>query len=218
MRFGRRSRDPAGPKVTGNELPDLHHERTHPMSSNARQIDMKVAAQIRLVIFDVDGVLTDAGIYIGAKTSGETTELKRFDIQDGIGLKMLMWSGLEVAIVSGRVSLATALRARELEIVECHQDPNAHKLGIVKDLLRRKAVQWHEVAMLADDIPDLAVLRRVGLKAAVANATSHVAGICDWQSRKRGGHGAAREFCDALLRARGELDDVVERYVEDRSR
>jgi 3-deoxy-D-manno-octulosonate 8-phosphate phosphatase (KDO 8-P phosphatase) len=188
------------------------------MSNSTPPIDAELATQIRLVIFDVDGVLTDAGIYVGANASGETTELKRFDIQDGVGLKMLMWSGLEVAIVSGRVSQATALRARELDIVECHQDPNAHKLGIVEDLLRRKAVEWHEVAMLADDIPDLAVLRRVGLKAAVANATSHVVGICDWQSSKRGGHGAAREFCDALLTARGELDDVVERYVEDRSR
>ena len=189
-----------------------------PLSSGARPIVAELAAQIKLVIFDVDGVLTDAGVYVGAGAGGEATELKRFDIQDGVGLKMLMWSGLEVALVSGRTSEVTALRARELGVVECHQDANAHKLGIVEDLLRRKAVEWHEVAMLADDIPDLAVLRRVGLKAAVANAISHVVDICDWQSSKRGGHGAAREFCDALLAARGELDDVVERYVEERSR
>ena len=189
-----------------------------PTSAGARPIDAELAAKIKLVIFDVDGVLTDAGVYVGASASGETTELKRFDIQDGIGLKMLMWSGLEVAIVSGRMSEATALRARELDVLECHQDPDAHKLGIVEDMLSRKAVEWHEVAMLADDIPDLAVLRRVGLKAAVANAISHVVAICDWQSTKLGGHGAAREFSDALLAARGELDDVVERYVEERSR
>jgi 3-deoxy-D-manno-octulosonate 8-phosphate phosphatase (KDO 8-P phosphatase) len=188
------------------------------MSGSVLPIDAEIAAQIRLVIFDVDGVLTDAGIYVGVTSSDEATELKRFDIQDGVGLKMLMWSGLEVAIVSGRTSPATVLRARELGVVECHQDPNAYKLGIVEDLLSRKALQWHQVAMLADDIPDLAVLRRVGFKAAVANATSHVVDICDWRSSRRGGHGAAREFCDALLSARGELDDVVERYVEDRSR
>ena len=137
------------------------------MSTEAQPIDADLARRVKLVIFDVDGVLTDAGVYIGATASGETTELKRFDIQDGVGLKMLMWSGLEVAIVSGRVSEATVLRARELEVLECHQDPNAHKLGIVEELLRRKALQWSEVAMLADDIPDLAVLRCVGLKAAV---------------------------------------------------
>jgi 3-deoxy-D-manno-octulosonate 8-phosphate phosphatase (KDO 8-P phosphatase) len=188
------------------------------MSAGRVPIEAELARKIRLVIFDVDGVLTDAGIYVGATESGETAEFKRFDIQDGIGLKMLMWAGLEVAIVSGRTSEATALRARELEVLECHQEPNAHKLGIVKDLLERKAVEWDQVAMLADDIPDLAVLRRVGLKAAVANATSHVADIADWQSSRRGGYGAAREFCDALLRARGELNEVVERYVEDRSR
>ena len=191
---------------------------TEATSAGARPMDAELAAGIKLVIFDVDGVLTDAGVYVGVSASGDTTELKRFDIQDGVGLKMLMWSGLEVAIVSGRVSEATALRARELDVVECHQDPNAHKLGIVEDLLRRKAVDWHEVAMLADDIPDLAVLRHVGLKAAVANATSHVVDICDWQSSRLGGHGAAREFCDALLTARGELDEVVERYVDARSR
>ncbi len=189
-----------------------------PMGAGAGPIDARLAAQIKLVIFDVDGVLTDAGVYVGANAGGEATELKRFDIQDGVGMKMLMWSGLEVAIVSGRTSEATALRARELGVVECHQEPDAHKLGVVEDLLSRKAVEWHEVAMLADDIPDLAVLRRVGLKAAVANATSHVVDICDWQSNKPGGHGAAREFCDALLAARGELDKVVERYVEERSR
>ena len=83
------------------------------MSAGSQQIDAELAAQIKLVIFDVDGVLTDAGIYVGTGAGGETTEMKRFDIQDGVGLKMLRWSGLEVALVSGRISEATALRARE---------------------------------------------------------------------------------------------------------
>jgi 3-deoxy-D-manno-octulosonate 8-phosphate phosphatase (KDO 8-P phosphatase) len=170
-----------------------------------------------MVIFDVDGVLTDAGIYVGAAVGGGTTELKRFDIQDGVGIKMLMWAGLEVAIVSGRVSEATAIRARELGIAECHQEPDAHKLRVVEALLARRGVEWDAVAMLADDIPDLAVLRRVGLKAAVGNATQPVVDAADWQASRSGGHGAAREFCDALLTARGELDDVVERYVLERS-
>lgn len=175
------------------------------------------AARVRLVIFDVDGVLTDAGVYLGADADGRAIELKRFDIQDGVGLKMLMWAGLHVAIVSGRVSEATAIRARELGIEECHQEPDAHKLGVVESLLERFEVGWDEVAMLADDIPDLAVLRKVGLKAAVANATRPVADIADWRATKAGGHGAARQFCDALLRARGELDGIVERYVAERS-
>ena len=98
--------------------------------SSENPINDALARQIKLVIFDVDGVLTDAGIYVGETESGESVELKRFDIQDGIGLKMLMWAGLEVAIVSGRVSKATTLRAAELEIDECHQAPNAHKLVV----------------------------------------------------------------------------------------
>jgi 3-deoxy-D-manno-octulosonate 8-phosphate phosphatase (KDO 8-P phosphatase) len=175
----------------------------------------ETARRIKLVIFDADGVLTDAGVYIGATASGEPIELKRFDIQDGVGLKMLMWAGIEVAIVSGRVSEATALRARELG-VECHQEPDAHKVPAVEALLERKHVTWAEVAMLGDDIPDLAVLRRVGFPAAVANATAPVKAIAAWESTHRGGRGAAREFCDALLDARGELATVIERYVSER--
>jgi 3-deoxy-D-manno-octulosonate 8-phosphate phosphatase (KDO 8-P phosphatase) len=187
------------------------------MSTQDNPIDSETAHRIRLVIFDVDGVLTDAGIYVGETSSGETVELKRFDIQDGIGIKMLMWAGLEVAVVSGRVSAATTLRAAELEIEEVHQAPNAHKLVVVRDLIARKEVEWSEVAMLADDIPDLAVLRQVGLKAAVANATPMISAIADWRSTKLGGRGAAREFCEALLTARGELGGVIKKYVEDRS-
>ncbi|MDA0328735.1 MAG: HAD hydrolase family protein [Gemmatimonadetes bacterium] len=187
------------------------------MTRSSDPINPEIAARIKLVIFDVDGVLTDAGVYIGATGSGETAELKRFDIQDGVGMKMLVWGGLDVAIVSGRVSEATSVRARELGIVECHQEPDAHKLKVVEALLERKQIAWDEVAMIGDDIPDLAVMRRVGLKAAVGNATAPVVAIADWQATKLGGHGAAREFCDALLAARGVLDDVIERYVQERS-
>jgi 3-deoxy-D-manno-octulosonate 8-phosphate phosphatase (KDO 8-P phosphatase) len=170
-----------------------------------------------MVIFDVDGVLTDAGVYLGERAAGDVVELKRFDIQDGVGIKLLMWAGLEVVIVSGRVSGATTVRARELGIVECHQEPDAHKLKVVTALLERKGIAWEEVAMLADDIPDLAVLTRVGLKAAVGNATPPVTAVADWRATRSGGRGAAREFCDALLEARGELDGVIERYVAERS-
>ena len=181
--------------------------------SEPNGIAPELAKAIRLVIFDVDGVLTDAGVYMGATEAGEPIELKRFDIQDGIGIKMLFWAGLDAALVSGRVSKATALRAEEIG-VECHQEPNAFKMPAVEALLSRKGIDWQSVAMLGDDIPDLAVLRRVGLPAAVANATAPVRSIATWESTKRGGHGAVREFCEALLEARGELDSVIERYVD----
>ena len=187
------------------------------MQSTSDPISPELARRIRLVIFDVDGVLTDAGVYIGAVSTGESVELKRFDIQDGVGLKMLGWGGLDVVVVSGRVSEATSIRIAELGIEACYQEPDAHKLKVVERILAERGIAWEEVAMIGDDIPDLAVMRRVGLKAAVANATPPIVAIADWRSSKPGGHGAAREFCDALLLARGDLDRIVERYVEERS-
>jgi len=176
----------------------------------------RLARRVKLVVFDVDGVLTDGGVYIGMLPDGEQVELKRFDIQDGLGLKLLVWSGLEVIIVSGRVSHATRLRAGELDIA-CYQDDAAEKLPAIRGVMDRMGIGWEEVAMLADDLPDVSVLRRVGLKAAVANAVPVVAEMADWVGTRRGGQGGAREFCDALLAGRGELDDAVEAYVRQRS-
>lgn len=179
-------------------------------------IPEELARRVRLVIFDVDGVLTDAGVYVGTTASGETVELKRFDIQDGLGVKLLKTAGIDVAMVSGRVSAATELRARELDI-PCHQADAGHKMAAVEALLEASGVTWEEVAMLADDLPDMAILERVGLRAAVANAVPQVLGVADWCTTREGGHGAAREFCDALLAARGDLDRIVGAYVHERS-
>ena len=181
----------------------------------AHTLPGEVARRIRLVVFDVDGVLTDGGVYLGRTESGEAVELKRFDIQDGLGLKLLESSGVKVVLISGRVSPATAVRAEELGI-EMYQDGGARKLEHLARVMDREGVEWHEVAMLADDLPDLAVLRRVGLRAAVANARPEVLDIADWTARSRGGYGAAREFCRALLEARGEWEAAVEDYVSSR--
>lgn len=186
------------------------------VSAPGGTIPGELAARVRMVVFDVDGVLTDGGLYLGRLPDGTDVEFKRFDIQDGLGLKLLQWAGLEVALVSGRVSEATTLRARELGIDECHQDTGADKLPVLLGLLERKRLTWDEVAMLADDLPDLAVFTRVGLPAAVANAQPEILERAVWRSRARGGHGAAREFCRALLRARGDWDRVVASYVTER--
>lgn len=184
--------------------------------STADPMSSERARAVRLVIFDVDGVLTDAGVYIGATDAGEPIELKRFDIQDGLGMKLLQRAGLEVVMVSGRVSKATEIRAEELGI-ECHQDAGAQKLPVVRDIMTRLGVDWDAVAMLADDLPDMSVYQHVRLKAAVANAVPAVADAAHWRSTRRGGHGAVREFCDALLEARGQLEDVHGEYVRERS-
>jgi 3-deoxy-D-manno-octulosonate 8-phosphate phosphatase (KDO 8-P phosphatase) len=175
-----------------------------------------LARRIRLVILDVDGVLTDGAIWVGALPGGESLELKRFDVLDGLGIRMLQWAGIQVSFVSGRVSRATEVRARELDIVECHQDGGAQKVRAIRDIMDRLGLEWDQVAMLADDLPDLAVLRRVALPAAVANATGEVRELALWQGEKRGGDGAVREFCEALLKARGEWDGMVEAYVRAR--
>lgn len=180
-------------------------------------IPAALAQRVKLVILDVDGVLTDAGVYTGELADGTTLELKRFDIQDGLGVKLLAAAGIEVAIVSGRLSQATALRARELGVEECHQDGKAEKMRLVRDLMSRKGVDWEEVAMVGDDLPDLPVLRKVGLPVAVSNAIPEVRDVAVWSTGRSGGRGAVREFCRALLEARGEWSDLVEAYCAARS-
>lgn len=174
------------------------------------------ARRIRLVVLDVDGVMTDGGVYLGATSGGETVELKRFEIQDGIGIRLLHDAGLGVAIVTGRESRAVAMRAEELGIREVHQDRTASKLRIVQAMLERLRITWEETAFLGDDLPDLPILRRVGLPAAVGNATPDVRAVARWQGVRHGGYGAVREFAEALLGARGEWSTLVEAYVRQR--
>jgi 3-deoxy-D-manno-octulosonate 8-phosphate phosphatase (KDO 8-P phosphatase) len=177
----------------------------------------ELAGKVRLVVLDVDGVLTDGGVYLGALPDGESLEMKRFDIRDGLGVRLLQWAGIEVAVVSGRVSEATAIRARELEIHECHQDGGAQKIRAIRGILDRLGLDWDQVAMLGDDLPDLAVLRKVGVPAVVADATDEVRSVAVWQGRCPGGRGAVREFCEAILKGRGVWDALVEEYVTTRS-
>lgn len=180
-----------------------------------RRISPEVARRIRLVVLDVDGVLTDGGLYMGQLPDGQSVELKRFEITDGLGIKMLVWGGIRVALVSGRESPATRLRAAELE-VECFEDAGAQKLPALERLLARESVQWQEAAFVSDDLADLPVLARVGLPVAVANAVPEVKAAAHWVTRRRGGQGAVREFAEALLSARGEWKRLVEDYCRAR--
>jgi 3-deoxy-D-manno-octulosonate 8-phosphate phosphatase (KDO 8-P phosphatase) len=182
----------------------------------AERIPRGLARRVRLVALDVDGVLTDGGIYLGATDAGERVELKRFDIQDGLGIRMIQEAGITVAIVTGRESHAVRLRAEELGITEVHQDPSAAKLRIFEEMLGRLEIGWDEVAFVGDDLPDLAILRRVGLPAVVGNATSDARACAVWAARREGGRGAVREFAEALLSARGAWAERVEAYVRDR--
>jgi 3-deoxy-D-manno-octulosonate 8-phosphate phosphatase (KDO 8-P phosphatase) len=169
------------------------------------------ARRVRLLGLDVDGVLTDNGVYIGP-VAGERVELKRFDIQDGLGLILLRTANIPVVWVSGRRSEATALRAAELRVTELLQVPGPRKAAAFQEVLERHGIDWDEVAFMGDDLADLPILRRVGLPIAVANAVGEVKQIAAYITRAQGGHGAVREVVEALLQARGEWPEILERY------
>jgi 3-deoxy-D-manno-octulosonate 8-phosphate phosphatase (KDO 8-P phosphatase) len=179
-------------------------------------IDSGLARSIRLVGLDIDGVMTDGGIYLGA-VNGAPLEFKRYDIQDGIGLTLLKRVGVRLAIVTGRVSESVALRARELGIDDVAQDPDAMKLPAFLAILARHGIHPSEAAYLGDDFPDMPILRRVGLPVAVGNAVAEIRQVCRVQLAEEGGRGAVREFCERLLKARGEWETAWHGYVEERS-
>ena len=175
-------------------------------------IDPHVARRIRLVGLDVDGVMTDGGIYLG-DVAGAALEFKRYDIQDGLGVFLLRQSGLLVAIVTGRVSRSVELRAQELRADDLYQDGQARKLPGLLRILERRGVSLAETAFVGDDYPDLAIMRAVGLPVAVANAVPAIKRVAALRLQRAGGTGAVREFAEVLLRARGQWDDVVEQYA-----
>lgn len=194
-----------------------------PLVVHPPRLDPTVAQRIRVVGLDVDGVLTDGGIYLGATYAAAGApsvpfELKRYDIQDGLGITMLLQAGIKVLIITGRVSDSVAMRARELGVTALVQDPQARKLPALRRALSELGCTLDECAFVGDDLPDLGVLREVGLPVAVGNATAEVRRTAAVQLSARGGAGAVREFAELLLQARGEWTDCVEAYVAERTR
>jgi 3-deoxy-D-manno-octulosonate 8-phosphate phosphatase (KDO 8-P phosphatase) len=179
-------------------------------------IDAGLAARIRLLALDVDGVLTDNGIYLGP-VDGQPVELKRFDIQDGLGQVLMRTAGIPVVWVSGRHSEATSMRARELRVEEVLQVRGPEKLEAFGALLARRGIAWDDAAFVGDDLADLQVLRRVGLPIAVANAVDDVKAVAKYVTGARGGHGAVREVVEVLLKARGLWADLLERYFTEQA-
>lgn len=166
------------------------------------------ARNVRLMIFDVDGVLTDGSLYIAA--AGE--EFKAFNILDGHGLRMLGDSGVQLAILSGRDSAAVARRARELGIEHVHQGI-AEKLPVFQSLCDRSGVQPDHCGFVGDDYPDLPVLLRCGFAVSVPGAPEAVRSRVHYVTRAAGGRGAVRELCEFVLDAQGKLDAALGRYL-----
>ena len=179
-------------------------------------IDRALAQRIRMVGLDVDGVLTDGGLYLG-DVNGAHVELKRYDIQDGLGVRFLRDAGIRVCLVTGRVSESVRIRAKELEVDDVAQDALARKLPAFQRILERHDVRMEDAAFIGDDFPDMGIMRAVGLPVAVANAVPEIKAVAQMCLTRSGGRGATREFAELLLKARGEWEEIVERYVTERS-
>ncbi|MHC5351255.1 KdsC family phosphatase [Metapseudomonas furukawaii] len=166
------------------------------------------AKGVRLAVFDVDGVLTDGRLYF-LPGGGE---FKTFSTLDGQGIKMLMNAGVRTAIISGRQSEVVERRAQNLGIQHLFQG-REDKLVVLEGLLAELGLSHDQVAYLGDDLPDLPVIRRVGLGMAVANADTFVRQHAHGVTQARGGEGAAREFCELILRAQGALEAAQAAYL-----
>ena len=166
------------------------------------------AAAIRMILLDVDGVLTDGGIIYESADAGEGAELKRFDIQDGMGVTLAIRAGLQVGILTGRSSGVVARRAQELKMSVVKQGFH-DKLAGWKEVLAETGLEPRQIAYIGDDVQDLPVLWRAGISAAPANAVSDVRDQVDYVCRASGGRGAVRELIDLLLETRGIKDEVI---------
>jgi 3-deoxy-D-manno-octulosonate 8-phosphate phosphatase (KDO 8-P phosphatase) len=170
------------------------------------------ASKIKLLLFDVDGVLTDGKILLHADGS----ESKQFDIKDGTGIIWAQRAGLTVGLLSARTSAATGQRAAQLGITLVHQGV-ASKLESYEQIVDSLFLQDEQVAYMGDDVLDLPVLVRVGLATAPADAVEEVRSRVHWVSSAKGGQGAARDLIEVILRAQGRWDALVAEFVEEQA-
>ena len=168
------------------------------------------AKQIKLLILDCDGVLTDGRILITA----EGDEMKAFDVRDGHGIVMLHRAGLRTAIISGRQSAVVQRRAKELGIAHVHEMAWV-KLEPYQKILEEEGLDDTQVCYVGDDVVDLPLLRRAGLAIAVADAVAEVKGYSHYVTKAGGGRGAVREVIELLLKAQGKWDELMLRYTQD---
>jgi 3-deoxy-D-manno-octulosonate 8-phosphate phosphatase (KDO 8-P phosphatase) len=165
------------------------------------------AARIRLAAFDVDGTLTDGRLHYGE----DGRETKVFHVHDGLGLKRLQANGIQVALITARISHTVALRAEELDITHVYQG-QGDKRACLHELLDALHLTPEQAAFIGDDLPDLPPMGIAGLAIATANAHPWVAERAHWQTHRAGGEGAAREVADLLLLAQGKADAEQERW------
>jgi 3-deoxy-D-manno-octulosonate 8-phosphate phosphatase (KDO 8-P phosphatase) len=167
------------------------------------------AARIKLLILDVDGVLTDGKLFF----DHDGNEYKSFHSQDGHGIKLLRQTGVEVAVISGRKSPAVALRMNNLGISHVYQG-HEDKRAAFQELLVKLSLNPEEIAYAGDDLLDLPIMSRVGLAIAVDNAVATVKHYAHWSTSRSGGEGAVREICDLIMQSQGHYDAIVDAYLK----
>lgn len=171
--------------------------------------ELLLAAQgVRVAFFDVDGVLTDGGLYLSEQ--GES--LKRFHILDGLGLKLLQKAGITPAVITGRDSQPLRARLQALGIAHVHYGAE-DKRAPAEKTLQALGLQWSDAAAIGDDWPDLPLLRRCAFAGAPINAHAEVKAVAHYVTLAAGGQGAAREFCDLLLQAAGRYAGLLDGYA-----
>ncbi len=197
------------------------------------------AKRIKLIIFDVDGVLTDGGIWIFPSHQADThtssadakqmegqggyaihsssmIEAKGFNAQDGSGISLARIGGMKCAIITKRISETVALRARDLRLEYVYMG-QAFKMKAVREIMAKEGIGLEEIAYVGDDVIDLPVMREVGLSIAVANARQQVKAAAHYITASSGGHGAGRDAIDFILEAKGILNDCIEKYIDERN-
>ncbi|MFN3870534.1 MAG: KdsC family phosphatase [Aquificaceae bacterium] len=167
------------------------------------------ALKVRLLLLDVDGVLTDGKLYY----TSEGEEIKVFHVRDGLGIRLAQRAGILIGVISGRKSQALLKRLEELQIEEIHLGHN-QKLPFLENILKRLSLSFEEVAFVGDDFVDLPLLKRVGFPVVVADAPEELKGYALYITKAKGGEGAVREVVELLLKLRGQWEEVIREYYD----
>ncbi len=169
------------------------------------------AATIKLLLMDVDGVLTDGKLYNVPGPDGRMVETKGFDTQDGIALQWLSWKGIQTGVISGRESPATVERCRQCHVTYVYQG-HIEKIPIFEEIVARSGISPAQIAYMGDDLTDVVLFRRAGLAIATANARPEVKNCAHYVTQAEGGRGAVREICELLLTSQGHWEDLLRKY------
>jgi 3-deoxy-D-manno-octulosonate 8-phosphate phosphatase (KDO 8-P phosphatase) len=177
------------------------------------------ARKIKLILFDVDGVLTDGGIWLfpasaPSSAPANMVEAKGFSAHDGAGMTLARLGGMKIGFITRRVSETVALRARDLKIEHVYMG-QAYKMRAVREILEKESLTLEQIAYVGDDVIDLPVMRVCGLAVAVANARHPVKEAAHYITPNPGGFGAGRDAIDFILAAKGILDQVIEQYIDE---